>query len=140
MSLSILGRNQRLDHLLPEARELRITGFQSPAEDEKEGGLSLDALTGLGAPQILGGQVDDNSLIGFGMYPGDRLIVDRGTMRKREQYYVVVDLASDGCYRVRMMADNDRSRSARWRPKMTSALSRTSVATTCWRRCAFHCS
>lgn len=109
MSLSILGRNQRLEHLLPEARELRITGFQSPAEDEKEAGLSLDALTGLGAPQVWVVRVDDDSLIGFGMYPGDRLIVDRGTLRKREQY-VVVDLDGDGFYRVRLMMDNGDGR------------------------------
>lgn len=104
MSLSILGRNQRLEHLLPEARELRITGFQSPAEDEKEGGLSLDALTGLGAPQIWVVRVDDDTLLGFGLYPGDRLVVDRGALCTHEQY-VVVDL--DGSYRVRLMMRNE---------------------------------
>lgn len=107
MSLSILGRNQRLEHLLPEARELRITGFQSPAEDEKEAGLSLDALTGLGAPQIWVVRVDDDTLLGFGMYPGDRLVVDRGALRTCEQY-VVVDL--DGSYRVRLMMRSDDDR------------------------------
>ncbi|XXF10900.1 S24 family peptidase [Pseudomonas sp. D2-3] len=109
MSLTILGRNQRLVHLLPEAKELRVTGFQSPAEDEKEEGLSLDALTNLGAPHVWVVRVEDDSLIGFGMYPGDRLVVDRGNMSKREQY-VVVDLEDDGCYRVRLMIDDGHDR------------------------------
>ena len=33
MSLTILTRSERLQHMLPESRELRITSFQSPAED-----------------------------------------------------------------------------------------------------------
>ncbi|HGM6153726.1 TPA: hypothetical protein ACKP1S_004877 [Pseudomonas aeruginosa] len=37
MSLSILARGERLrERLLAEVANLRITGFQSPAEDEKE--------------------------------------------------------------------------------------------------------
>lgn len=109
MSLTILGRNLRLAHLLPEAKELRIRGFQSPAEDEKEEGLSLGALSSLGAPDVWVVRVEDDSLIGFGMYPGGRLVVDRGTLTKREQY-VVVDLEDDGCYRVRLMIDDGDGR------------------------------
>ncbi|MCQ4270244.1 S24 family peptidase [Pseudomonas kuykendallii] len=102
MSLTILGRHDRLRHLLPEAAELRITGFQSPAEDEKEGTLSLDSLVGLGAPQTWLMRVDDDSLIGFGMYPGDRLVVDRAA-RCVPDCYVVVDIDGDSQYRVRLM-------------------------------------
>ena len=36
-ALSILARGERLrERLLADAADLRITGFQSPAEDEKE--------------------------------------------------------------------------------------------------------
>ena len=48
MSLSILARGERLrERLLADVADLRITGFQSPAEDEKEEGLSLDRLGSL---------------------------------------------------------------------------------------------
>lgn len=102
MTLTILGREDRLRHLLPEAAELRITGFQSPAEDEKESGLSLDQLVGLGAPQTWVVRVDDDSLLGFGMYRGDRLVVDRSA-RCAPDCYVVVCLDGESKYRVRLM-------------------------------------
>lgn len=102
MSLSILARGERLrERLLAEASDLRITGFQSPAEDEKEEGLSLDRLTGLGAPHIWGVRVLDETLTGFGIFLGDRLIVNRaaGLLDNR---LVVVDLGGEG-YRVRLV-------------------------------------
>ena len=113
MSLSILGRQDRLAHLLPEAKELRITGFQSPAEDETEDRLSLDSLTGLGAAHIWVVAVTDDSLIGFGLYPGDHLVVDRGytliigDSRQFRARLVVVDLGDGGGYRVRMMMTDE---------------------------------
>ena len=71
-ALSILARGERLrERILADAADLRITGFQSPAEDEKEEGLSLDRLTGLGAPHIWGVRVLDDTLLGFGIFPGD---------------------------------------------------------------------
>ena len=101
MSLSILARGERLrERLLSDAVELRITGFQSPAEDEKEEGLSLDRLTGLGAPHIWGVRVLDDSLLGFGIFPGDRLIVNRAASHL-DNKLVVVDLGAEG-YRVRL--------------------------------------
>lgn len=71
-SLSILARGEHLrERLLTDvAKGLRITGFQSPAEDEKEQGLSLDLLTDLAAPHIWPLQVLDMSLVGFGILPG----------------------------------------------------------------------
>lgn len=102
MSLSILARGERLrERLLSDAVELRITGFQSPAEDEKEEGLSLDRLTGLGAPHIWGVRVLDDSLLGFGIFPGDRLIVNRAASHL-DNKLVVVDLGAEG-YRVRLV-------------------------------------
>ncbi len=109
MTLTILGREDRLRHLLPEAAELRITGFQSPAEDEKEGALSLDSLVGLGAPQIWVVRVDDDSLLGFGMCPGDRLVIDRAA-RCTPDCYVVVCLDGDSQYRVRMLTEDANGR------------------------------
>lgn len=109
MTLTILGREDRLRHLLPEATELRITGFQSPAEDEKERGLSLDALVGLGAPQIWVVRVDDDSLLGFGMFPGDRLVVDRSA-RCAPDCYVMVCLHGESQYRVRLMTEDEHGR------------------------------
>jgi SOS-response transcriptional repressor LexA len=102
MSLSILARGERLrERLLSDAVELRITGFQSPAEDEKEEGLSLDRLTGLGAPHIWGVRALDDSLLGFGIFPGDRLIVNRAASHL-DNKLVVVDLGAEG-YRVRLV-------------------------------------
>lgn len=91
-ALSILARGERLrERLLADAADLRITGFQSPAEDEKEEGLSLDRLTGLGAPHIWGVRVLDDTLLGFGIFPGDRLIVNRAASHL-DNKLVVVDL------------------------------------------------
>lgn len=102
-SLSILARGERLrERLLTDvASDLRITGFQSPAEDEKEEGLSLDRLTGLGAPHVWGVQVLDDSLVGFGIFRGDRLIVNRAASHL-DDMLVVVDLGGEG-YRVRLV-------------------------------------
>lgn len=103
MSLSILARGERLrERLLTDVADLRITGFQSPAEDEKEEGLSLDRLTGLGAPHIWGVQVLDDTLLGFGIFPGDRLIVNRAACQL-DNRFVVVDLGGEG-YRVRLVS------------------------------------
>lgn len=58
VSFSILARGERLrEGMLADAADLRITRFQSPAEDEKEEGLSLDRLAVLGAPHIWGVRV-----------------------------------------------------------------------------------
>lgn len=102
-SLSILARGEHLrERLLTDvAKGLRITGFQSPAEDEKEQGLSLDLLTDLAAPHIWPVQVLDMSLVGFGIFQGDRLIVNRAAGHVDDRL-VVVDLGSDG-YQVRMV-------------------------------------
>ncbi len=103
MSLSILARGARLrECMLTEIADLRITGFQSPAEDEMEDGLSLDRLTGLGAPHIWGVRVLDDTLLGFGIFPGDRLIVDRSAGIQSNRL-VVVDRGGEG-YLVRLVA------------------------------------
>ncbi|WP_313025570.1 LexA family protein [Pseudomonas lopnurensis] len=99
MSLTILGRQVRRKFLLDESHQLRITGFQSPAADDMDRPLSLDALVNLGAPHIWPVRVDDHSLQAFGMYQGDILIVDRSAAAVAD-CYLVVDM--DGAYLVRM--------------------------------------
>jgi DNA polymerase V len=119
MSVTILGRTERLRHLLPEAKELRITGFQSPAEDEKEGGLSLDKLVGLGAPQIWVVLMEDASALGFGIFPGDRLVVDRAAPLAVD-HYVIVDLDGDSQYRVRLVIEDAAGRKVLQAPNGTT--------------------
>jgi DNA polymerase V len=104
MSLSVLGRQARRKYLLDDAHQLRITGFQSPAADDAERPLSLDALIGLGAPHIWPVRVDDNTLEPFGMYQGDILIVDRSANAVANSY-LVVDV--EGAYLVRMVVRRD---------------------------------
>ncbi|MHB0818444.1 LexA family protein [Stutzerimonas stutzeri] len=99
MSLTIIGRQARRKFLLDESHQLRITGFQSPAADDADRPLSLDALVNLGAPHIWVVRVDDQSLQAFGMYQGDILIVDRSAEAVAD-CYLVVDM--DGAYLVRM--------------------------------------
>lgn len=100
-SLSILARGERLrESLLTDvAKGLRITGFQSPADDEKEQGLSLDLLTDIGAPHMWPVRVLDMSLVGFGIFQGDRLVINRAASHVDDRL-VVADLGSDG-YQVR---------------------------------------
>ncbi|MDG9925707.1 MULTISPECIES: S24 family peptidase [unclassified Pseudomonas] len=100
-SLSILARSELIrERLLTDvAAGLRITGFQSPADDEKERGLSLDLLTDLGAPHMWPVRVLDMSLVGFGIFQGDRLVINRAAGHVDDRL-VIVDLGSEG-YQVR---------------------------------------
>lgn len=56
---------------------LRITGFQSPADDYLSAPLSLDELTGWGAPQRWLWRVDTDDLRTLGVQRDDLLVVDR---------------------------------------------------------------
>ncbi|MGE7956608.1 LexA family protein [Pseudomonas sp. NPDC089530] len=103
MSLTILARAERLQHLPSE--QARHDGFAAGLEFE--GGFSLDRTVGLGAPQIRAVRVDDDSLLGFGIYPGDRLIVDRSATPAVEQY-VVVPLDGEDTYGVRLLAPDPK--------------------------------
>jgi SOS-response transcriptional repressor LexA len=102
-SLSILPRAEFLrERLLTDAAKgLRITGFQSPAEDEKEQGLSLDLLTDIWAPYMWPVRVLDTSLVGFAIFQGDKLVVNRAATQVDDRL-AVVDLGSDG-YQVRLV-------------------------------------
>lgn len=102
MTLTLLGRIDRLRNLTHECAELRITGFQSPAEDEKDGQLSFDVLAGLGKPQVWVFKVDDESLVRFGLFPGDRIAVDRAMSCKPNCLAVVV-AEGDSAFRLRLL-------------------------------------
>jgi DNA polymerase V len=101
MTLTLLGRIDRLRNLTHECAELRITGFQSPAEDEKDGRLSFDELVGLGKPQVWIFKVDDDSLVSFGLCPGDRIAVDRAATCKPD-CLAVINADGDNAFRLRM--------------------------------------
>ncbi|OYT95385.1 MAG: RulA protein [Pseudomonas sp. PGPPP3] len=106
MSLTLLGRLDQLHKLSRECKELRITGFQSPAEDEKEKSLSFDLIVGLGKPQIWVFKVDDDSLIRFGLFPGDRIAVDR-SIDCQPDCLAVVHVDGDSQYRLRLLTKDD---------------------------------
>lgn len=106
MSLTILARAERLQPPLPESTTLRIDGCAALAEEGRNG-FSLDRTVGLGAPQIRAVLVDDDSLLGFGIYPGDRLIVDRSATPMVDQY-VVVHLDGESRYCVRLLAPDPK--------------------------------
>ncbi|MEW7858100.1 S24 family peptidase [Pseudomonas chlororaphis] len=103
MSLTILARAERLQHLSPE--HAGHDGFAAGLTFE--GGFSLDRTVGLGAPQIRAVLVDDDSLLGFGIYPGDRLIVDRSAAPAVDQY-VVAHLDGEDAYGVRLLAPDPK--------------------------------
>ena len=106
MSLTLLGRLDQLHKLSRECKELRITGFQSPAEDEKEKSLSFDLIVGLGKPQVWVFKVDDDSLLRFGLFPGDRIAVDRSIDCKPD-CLAVVHMDGDSQYRLRLLTKDD---------------------------------
>lgn len=107
MSLTILARAERLQHLLPEPDESQVGGCGSVDDHGLLNGFSLDRTVGLGAPQIRAVLVDDDSLLGFGIYPGDRLIVDRSATPVTDQY-VVVHLDGESRFSVRLLAPDPK--------------------------------
>lgn len=107
MSLTILARAERLQHLLPEPGESRVDSSVVVDEQALLNGFSLDRTVGLGAPQIRAVLVDDDSLLGFGIYPGDRLIVDRSATPVAE-HYVVVHLDGESRFSLRLLAPDPR--------------------------------
>jgi len=109
MTLTLLGRIDRLRNLTHECAELRITGFQSPAEDEKEDRLSFDELVGLGKPQVWVFKVDDESLVSFGLFPGDRIAVNRAATCK-PNCLAVVNADGDSSFRLRLLTRGEDGR------------------------------
>ncbi|ENA36839.1 MULTISPECIES: S24 family peptidase [Pseudomonas] len=105
MSITVLGRSERLRHLLPEADSLRISGFQSAAGQWEENAISLDRLVGLGESPIWVVMVDDESLLEFGIYPGDRLIIDRA-VECRPGHLVIMDV--NGQYEIRRLTHDNQ--------------------------------
>lgn len=71
------GRRSATLANLPE--KIKITGFSSPAADYEQLQLSLDEITGLGAPHIFFWRLTSESLAGLSLHEGDLLIVNRQT-------------------------------------------------------------
>lgn len=68
---------RRLSSLALAQQRLRITGFQSPADDHAIFPPSLDAALGWGAPNIWLWIVDTDDLNGLAIRKSDVLVVDR---------------------------------------------------------------
>ncbi len=109
MSLTILGRLDRLKNNVLDSSKLRITGFQSPAEDEADDRLSFDLRCRLNAPQNVVVRVDDETLVHFGFFPGDRLVIDRSAACAPD-CLVMVDTQCDGQYRLLLMTHDQDGR------------------------------
>lgn len=77
MTITFLGAATGGPTLLPVYAYRVPAGFPSPAADHIERPISLDELFDLRAPHVYLVQVEGDSMLGAGIYPGDLLIVDR---------------------------------------------------------------
>jgi DNA polymerase V len=67
-------RAENLENLPPKRQ---VTGFASPASDYECPKLSLDEMTGIGAPHIFVWRLQSDALAGFGLHTNDILILNR---------------------------------------------------------------
>ncbi|MDF2397015.1 MULTISPECIES: S24 family peptidase [Pseudomonas] len=107
MSLTFLTGTERSQPLPARFLEQGDADCAAPASEPIGSGFSLDRTLGLGAPQIHGLLVDDDNLLGFGLYPGDRLIVDRSATPVVDQYLVVRPRGAAE-YSLRLLAPDPR--------------------------------
>ncbi|TWI58558.1 DNA polymerase V [Pseudomonas duriflava] len=105
MSITVLGRNERLRHLLPDVGQLRISGFRSAAGVWEDHPVPLERLAARAALPLWVIRVDDDSLLSFGLYPGDRLIVDR-EVAYRPGHLAVTEV--NGRYEVRRLQEDQQ--------------------------------
>ncbi|MGC5701069.1 S24 family peptidase [Pseudomonas sp. NFXW11] len=105
MSLTFLTPTARSQPLPTSFLDLRDGACQ--AQEPCGSGFSLDRSLGLGAPEIHGLSVDDETLLGFGIYPGDRLIVDRSATPVVDQY-LIVRAAGASEFSLRLLAHDPR--------------------------------
>ena len=85
-------RGRRLAQLALSQARLKITGFQSPAEDHAQLPLSIDEAIGWGAPNLWLWLVNSEALAGLSIHQGDVLVVDRaGDVEPGRAVIVVVD-------------------------------------------------
>lgn len=77
MNTAFLTPGRRIERLCLSPEKLKITGFQSPADDHEQGPLSIDEYVGLGAPHIWLWIADSDALAGLGIYQHDVLVVNR---------------------------------------------------------------
>ena len=81
--------------IIPIFAEAGISGFESPAAEYKELGLSLDELLIRHPNATFIGQATGQSMEGIGIFPGDLLIVDRSLTAKDGD---VVVANFNGCF------------------------------------------
>lgn len=97
MSEAFISPGRRSATLANLTEKIKITGFSSPAADYEQLQLSLDEITGLGAPHIFFWRLTSESLAGLGLHAGDLLIVNRQTELTPGRIAVGV---ADGAHRV----------------------------------------
>lgn len=81
--------------VIPIFIEAGISGFESPAAEYKELGLSLDQLLVKHPNATFIGQASGSSMEGIGIFDGDLLIVDR-SLTPRNGDVIVANL--NGCF------------------------------------------
>ncbi len=81
--------------IIPIYIEAGISGFESPAAEYKELGLSLDQLLIRHPNATFIGQASGNSMQGVGIFDGDLLIVDRALTAKHGD---VIVANYNGCF------------------------------------------
>jgi DNA polymerase V len=97
MSEAFISPGRRSATLANLPEKIKITGFSSPAADYEQLQLSLDEITGLGAPHIFFWRLTSESLAGLSLHAGDLLIVNRQTELAPGRIAVI---AVDGSHRV----------------------------------------
>ncbi len=81
--------------VIPIVAEAGISGFESPAAEYKELGLSLDQLIIKNPNATFIGQASGQSMKGVGIFDGDILIVDRSLTAKNGD---VIVANYNGCF------------------------------------------
>ncbi len=109
MNTAFSTPGRRIEHLCLSPEKLKITGFQSPAGDHKQGPLSIDEFVGLGAPHIWLWIADSDALAGLGIYQHDVLIVIRvGQVAPGRAAIVIIDSEFKLCS---ILTDAEKKRS-----------------------------
>lgn len=91
--------------VIPLMAEAGISGFESPAAEYKELGLSLDQLLIIHPDATFIGLAKGNSMEGVGIFDGDLLLVDRA--EKLQQGDVIV-ANYNGCFTCKLI-DKDKA-------------------------------
>lgn len=93
-------------NIIPIYISAGISGFESPAAEYKELGLSLDELLIENPNATFIGLAQGDSMEGYGIYEGDLLIVDRS---KKVKHLDVIVANYNGCFVCKVIDMHTRS-------------------------------